>query len=58
MRVERDVFEKGKRENCHMELVAEREKFAKLNAELDGMMEQVRHLHHVNEELVHRFCDY
>ena len=41
-----------------MELVAEREKFGQLNIEMEKLMEQVRHLHRINEELVHRFCDY
>lgn len=32
-----------------MELVAEREKFSQLNIEMEKLMEQIRHLHRINE---------
>ena len=41
-----------------MELMAERDRFSELNIELERLMEQIRHLHRVNEELVHRFTNY
>ena len=55
---DRSLYEKEHRESFHMEVAAEKERFSALNVETEKLMEHIRYLHRINEELVHKFCNY
>lgn len=55
---ERLKFNEDANASISLEIQAEKDRNKELNIEVENMMEKIRYLHRVNNELIYSFCNY
>ena len=55
---ERKRFEVETQDSMYLELQTEKDRNKEMNREAEHLMERIRQLHRINNELIYKFCNY